>query len=169
MGAVLEDELLGGTAFIHEEKGNAAVRVSEGQISDAGRYVSACLDSHRSGFDHLGGVGKIVVVALAGADCATSGIKSHDTETGRAAARSVWTAVFVQHQIPKGNTLAVVLHGLEENALEVVDEAGFKLVVPSAYGCFREKDFLLRSRRVNAAQGVHGAAVIMPGRAGNKL
>ena len=37
MGAVLEDELLGRTAFIHEEKGDAAVRVSEGQKSDTGR------------------------------------------------------------------------------------------------------------------------------------
>ena len=74
MGAVLEDELLGGTAFIHEEEGDAAVRVSEGQISDAGMYVSACLDSHCSRFHHLGGVGKIVVVALEGADCASSGI-----------------------------------------------------------------------------------------------
>ena len=56
MGAVLEDELLSGTAFIHEEEGDAAVRILECQISDAGRYVSACLDSHRAGFHHLGGI-----------------------------------------------------------------------------------------------------------------
>ena len=168
MGTVLEDELLGGAAFVDEEQGSATVRIPERQVSNTGWDVAASLDSHRTRLDHLRGMGEIVVVALAGTDCASAGIEGHDSEAGGAAARPVRTAVLVQHQVPQGNSLAVVLHGLEEDALEVVDEAGFELVVPGAYGCLGEVNLLLRSGGMYAAQGAHGAAVVVPGGTGYK-